>query len=766
MNASQLTVFDNPGKGLWPQICKRPTADFTTIEPAVRAILRSVLDGGDKAVLDATERYDGVRMSSSRVPNDMLTNAAQQLTPLVADAIAAAMENIRQFHDAQRRRVLSMQTSPGVTCSLVSRPLERVGIYIPGGTAPLFSSVLMLAVPAITAGVKSIALATPPDRQTGLPHTTILAVAALCGITEVYCMGGAQAIAALAYGTETIAPVRKIVGPGNAWVTAAKQLVSLDACAIDLPAGPSEVLVFCDENADAYNVALDLLAQAEHGVDSQVMVVTTSRNVASNVQNEIIGLLPTMTRRETVTQAMVHARCVVFDDLDTAIDFVNVYAPEHLIIQTIDDDAVCERINHAGSIFLGSHTPESLGDYASGTNHTLPTGGWASSVSGVTLDTFQRTMTVQRASLDGLRQIAPIVEALALAEGLDGHAAAVTRRRAQAVGLRKIPNQLINLDMNENEWGSPFGDELHRYPDSKQQHLRSAIADLLSVPTECIVCGNGSDELIDLLIQDSSGPVVVPSPTFGMYARCAFARGREVLQVSRNYDGSVSLASLSVIPDGAIVFLCNPNNPTGTSMVPEVIVQYATSRPHVTVVVDEAYIDFSEDGSCVSFVQSTPNVVVLRTFSKAWGLAAFRCGVAIAAHDVVHRLDQLRAPYNVSGPAQQMVAQAIGSNRDWVKQCVVLIKQERERLSRCLSDSLFVRRVYPSQANFLFIEGLPSQPIEEMLSNAGIRVRTFHGDTNLVNHVRITVGTPQQNDRVIAALCDATADLPLERDLS
>ena len=761
-----MTVFDNPGRGLWPQICKRPTADFTAMEPAVRAILKSVRDGGDKAVLNATERYDGIRMSFTRVPEEMLTEAVEHLTPSIAHAISVAMENIRQFHGGQRRQVVSMQTSPGVTCSLVSRPLERIGIYIPGGSAPLFSSVLMLAVPAITAGVKSIALATPPDRQTGRPHTTILAAAALCGITEVHCVGGAQAIGALAYGTETIAPVRKIVGPGNAWVTVAKQLVSLDACAIDLPAGPSEVLVFCDENADAYNVALDLLSQAEHGADSQVMVVTTSRSLVGAVLNEMKGLLPTMTRMETVTQALVHARCVVFDDLDTAIDFVNVYAPEHLIIQTADDDAVCERINHAGSIFLGSHTPESLGDYASGTNHTLPTGGWARSVSGVTLDTFQRTMTVQRASLDGLRQMAPIVQALALAEGLDGHAAAVTRRRVPAGGLRTIPSQPLILDMNENEWGSPFGDDLHRYPDSKQQNLRSAIADLLSVPTECIVCGNGSDELIDLLIQDSSGPVVVPSPTFGMYARCAVGRGREVLQVSRNHDGSVCLATLSVIPDGAIVFLCNPNNPTGTGMDPELIVQFATSRPRVTVVIDEAYVDFSDGGSCVSIVQSTPNVVVLRTFSKAWGLAAFRCGVAIAAHDVVHRLDQLRAPYNVSGPAQQMVAHAIGSNRDWVKKCVVLIKQERERLRQCISDSFFVKRVYPSQANFLLIEGFSSQPIEEMLSNAGIRVRTFYGDTDLVNHVRITVGTPQQNDRVIAALCEAPAGLTFDWDLS
>lgn len=422
-----MKLINVPSEDQWPDLLRRPALDTEKLFDAVRSLINKVRTEGDRALLELEERFDAVRLSSLAVTPEEMEAASRQVAEPLKAAIRLAKQNIETFHSSQRFVGKKVETMPGVTCWQKAVGIEKVGLYVPGGTAPLFSTVLMLAVPAQIAGCREIVLCTPPD-QTGGVHPAILFAAQLAGVSRIYKVGGAQAIAAMAYGTESIPRVYKIFGPGNQYVTAAKLLVSLHGVAIDMPAGPSEVVVLADETAQPSFVAADLLSQAEHGVDSQVLLVTPSQWLQQAVKEEVEKQLAVLPRREIAACALANSRLIQVRNLDEAVRLVNAYAPEHLIIETAYYREVAEQITHAGSVFLGSLTPESAGDYASGTNHTLPTNGYARAYSGVSLDSFIRKITFQEIQAEGIQAIGPAIEEMAASEQLEAHKNAVTVR--------------------------------------------------------------------------------------------------------------------------------------------------------------------------------------------------------------------------------------------------------------------------------------------------------------------------------------------------
>ena len=422
-----MILVTYPDKAQWADLLKRPVMNTEDLFDTVRSVINRVKAEGDRAVLAYEEQFDKVQLVSLAVSEEEWAEADSLIDEELKQAIRLAKQNIETFHAAQRFEGKKVTTSAGVTCWQKAVPIEKVGLYIPGGTAPLFSTVLMLAVPAKIAGCGEIVLCTPPGRD-GKVHPAVLFAAKVAGVSRIFKAGGIQAIASMAYGTESVPRVYKIFGPGNQYVTAAKQLVSLRDVAIDMPAGPSEVEVLADETANPAFVAADLLSQAEHGVDSQAMLITTSESLLQAVKAEVERQLELLPRKEIVSKSLANSKLIVVRSLDEAIELTNAYAPEHLIVETADYLSVAERVVNAGSVFLGHLSPESAGDYASGTNHTLPTNGYAKAYSGVSLDSFIRKITFQEIQPEGIRHIGPAIEVMAANEHLDAHKNAITVR--------------------------------------------------------------------------------------------------------------------------------------------------------------------------------------------------------------------------------------------------------------------------------------------------------------------------------------------------
>lgn len=422
-----MNIIRYPEKANWNELLARPVLNTETLNDTVCEILSHIRKEGDKAVLEYEEKFDKVRLSSLCVTEEEFAKAEKEVSIELKAAIMLAWNNIRTFHESQRFIGKKVETLPGVTCWQKAVAIEKVGLYIPGGTAPLFSTVLMLATPAQIAGCKEIILCTPPDKNGNVP-AAILYAARTAGVSKVFKTGGVQAIGAMAYGTESIPKVYKIFGPGNQYVTAAKQMVSLHDVAIDMPAGPSEVEVLADETANPIFVAADLLSQAEHGVDSQAMLITTSEELLKEVEFEVNRQLSLLPRWEIAQKALEHSKLILVKNMEEAVELTNLYAPEHLIIETKDYAEIAEKITNAGSVFLGNLSPESAGDYASGTNHTLPTNGYAKAYSGVSLDSFIRKITFQEITSEGMKTIGPAIEVMAANESLNAHKNAVTVR--------------------------------------------------------------------------------------------------------------------------------------------------------------------------------------------------------------------------------------------------------------------------------------------------------------------------------------------------
>jgi histidinol dehydrogenase len=422
-----MKIYNYPKRETWPALCQRPEIELEFLESSVKNILNRIKVSGDRALIELTAQFDKVSISELRVTQQEIAEAEGRLPSSLKNAIQAAAANIEKFHATQKKDSINVETMPGVLCWRKGVAIEKVGIYIPGGSAPLFSTVLMLGIPAKLAGCKEVVLCSPPGKD-GKINDAILFAARLVGATKIFKAGGAQAIAALAYGTESIPAVNKIFGPGNQYVTKAKQLVNLQGTAIDMPAGPSEVLVVADSTADPVFVASDLLAQAEHGPDSQVVLVTLDTTMISKIEREITAQLAKLPRKEVANEALNQSLAILLSSEKEIVDFVNEYAPEHLILNTVDCDALSETIYNAGSIFLGPYSPESAGDYASGTNHTLPTNGFAKAYGGVSLESFMKYITFQKLTKKGIQTLGPIVETMASAEQLEGHKESISVR--------------------------------------------------------------------------------------------------------------------------------------------------------------------------------------------------------------------------------------------------------------------------------------------------------------------------------------------------
>lgn len=422
-----LSTIQFPDPSSWPLLLQRPVVDAAHLKEQVGKIMQLVKSGGDETLQRLTKELDGVSVEQLRIDSSVILAAEQELAPSLKQAIRTAADNIRRFHSTQMKQEERIETMPGIVCWRRSRPIEKVGLYIPGGTAPLFSTILMLGIPAHLAGCREIVLCTPPGKD-GKVHPAILFTAKEVGIDQIFRVGGAQAIAAMTYGTASVPKVHKIFGPGNQYVTAAKQWAQQEGVAIDMPAGPSEVCVWADATAMPHFVAADLLSQAEHGADSQVLLVTTSPELPAKVIAAIEEQLAVLPRAEFARQAMQNSKAMVVQSQEEALQLVNAYAPEHLIIACEQAEQLAEGVVNAGSVFLGNYSPESVGDYASGTNHTLPTNGYARAYSGVSVDSFVKKITYQQLTKEGLTLLAPTVVAMAEAEGLQAHARAVQIR--------------------------------------------------------------------------------------------------------------------------------------------------------------------------------------------------------------------------------------------------------------------------------------------------------------------------------------------------
>ncbi|GAA3508077.1 histidinol dehydrogenase [Aquimarina addita] len=417
----------SPDKNTWPALLQRPTQTVADIEGVVLDVFNEVKNQGDSAISAYTQKFDKVILDTIVVSAQEIDEAKNVVNSDLKEAIRLAKSNIEIFHSAQKTAKVSVETSNGVACWQEKRPIQKVGLYIPGGTAPLFSTILMLAVPATIAGCSEIVLCTPPNAE-GKINPAILYTAELCGVTKIYKVGGIQAIAGMTFGTETIPQVYKIFGPGNQFVTVAKQLATKFGVAIDMPAGPSELLVVADDTADAAFIASDLLSQAEHGKDSQVLLVSTSKEMIELVEKEVDKQCASLPRKEIATAAIANSKLIYVENDEEALALINEYGPEHFIVCVADEDFYVDNITNAGSVFIGNYTPESAGDYASGTNHTLPTNGYAKQYSGVHLDSFMKAMTFQKISAVGIQQIGQAIELMAEAEGLQAHKNAVTLR--------------------------------------------------------------------------------------------------------------------------------------------------------------------------------------------------------------------------------------------------------------------------------------------------------------------------------------------------
>ena len=773
-----LQTYITPDKKTWPALMLRATDNDTVIEQRVRTILERIRQGGDEALCAITTEIDGRCPESLQVSEAEFTEAESLVSDELKAAIRQAASNISAFHKAQHTTAVDVCTMPGVHCRRRVLPIRRVGLYIPGGSAPLFSTILMLALPAQIAGCEEIVLCTPCDRTTGKVNPVVLYTAQLCGVRTIYKLGGAQAIAAMAYGTESIERVYKIFGPGNRYVTKAKQMVSAQGTAIDMPAGPSEVMIMADDSARPDFVAADFLSQAEHGPDSQSLLVCRSQEFAEQVNAEIVRQLALLPRADIATRSLENSRIVVFDDIDTMVAFANDYASEHLIIAMDDAWAVADRITAAGSIFVGHYSPESAGDYASGTNHTLPTMGLANAYSGIGLDSFMHAITYQELTQEGLNSLSSTIIRMAEAEGLDAHANAVKVRVAsKGSGNSENPNCPLSnirpniaalkpystardeykgsigiyLDANEN----PFDNGYNRYPSTAlKEQVRSAIAQKKGVNPARLFLGNGSDEAIDLLFRVFCRPgidnIVSIAPTYGMYSVCAAINDIECREVMLGEDFSLPVEALLSATDmqSKLLFVCSPNNPTANAFPREQIVSLVSRFPGI-VVVDEAYIDFSSVPSMVELIGQYPNLIVLQTLSKAYGLAGLRIGLAFAEERIIRLFEQVKYPYNIGTDTLSLALRLLAT--DITPQVQTLIA-ERERVAAALTELPYIEKVYPSDANFLLVKTARPRELYDYLIAHELIVRDRSRTPGCEGTLRITIGTPEENDRLIEEL--------------
>lgn len=784
------------------QLLKRPAATENTERASdVARYIAQIRADGDASARALTRRFDGVELGDLKVTDAEFDACDAQLTDELKQAMRAAFARIKHFHAACAPPALAVETAPGVLCERLVVGIDRVGLYVPAGSAPLPSTALMLGVPAMLAGCQEIVLCSPADTN-GHVHPTVLYAAKLCGINQVFKLGGVQAIAAMAFGTESVPKCDKLFGPGNAWVTEAKLQVSLTAegAAIDMPAGPSEVLVIADADANSEIVAADLLSQAEHGPDSQVVLLSDSANLITQVIAALARQLAALARSEIARASLVHSRLILTANINQAVKVSNQYAPEHLILNLRNARDYLAQVRNAGSVFLGALTPESTGDYNAGTNHVLPTYGHARAYSGVSVQSFVKLITVQTLSAQGLTAIGPEAITFARAEGLEAHALAVVKRlellehtldavppvlnasvltlaRPEFLGFKGYSSARMEasegalfLNANESPWppGAPQDEPnaLNRYPEPQPKILRQRLAELYGVTVDSLLIGRGSDELIDLLTRAfcraGIDRVLIMPPTFGMYKVCANIQGADVIEVpllaANNFAPDWAAARAALSKGVKLAYVCTPNNPTGGAVNFTQLREFIVSASgRAVIVVDEAYFEFSENESATKFLAEFDHVVVLRTLSKAYGLAGARIGCVIAHPQVINLLRTLMAPYPIGSP---VVLAALRGLQDLplVASRITLLIAQRKRIANALENLAGVLKVSPSVANFLTFEVTDAKAVYQHMAAQGVVVRDVSHYSGLAQNLRVSVGTPAENTQFLSALAAALSE--------
>jgi histidinol dehydrogenase len=767
----------------------------------VRRILADVRTGGDSAVARWTEKIDGKRIDDPSVPAAEWRAAYDRLPEGLKRSLTLAAERIRAFHSRQPIPAWTTGELGGTLGQLVT-PLRRAGVYVPGGTAPLPSSLLMSAIPAKVAGVAEVIVVTPPGREGGAVPDVVLACAHLAGVSALYRIGGAQAVAALAFGTETIERVDKIVGAGNLFVTLAKQQV-FGLVGLDGLAGPTETVVVADDTADPEWIAADLLAQAEHDRLATAILLTPSRGLAEKVQAQAARQIESRGRAEIIAASLAgQSGIVITPDLAAAAAAADRYAPEHLCLSVADPEVWQERIRCAGGLFLGERSFEVLGDYTAGPSHVMPTGGTARFASPLNVLDFVRITNLIALDEATAAEISPHAETIARAEGLDSHAEAARLRAAAgaprpaggepfrflprgcepeaysavipfevyAARFRKSKTRIVKLDANENPYGMSkraleriaAGKYFSIYPDPQNTLLRRRLGEFLGLPPERIFPGAGADELIDVLLSVAADPgdvVIDCPPTFGMYSFSAGVHRLRTVRVGRNPDFSLDVgrieAAVRAEARAKVLFLCSPNNPDG-SVIPDEALRRLLRLP-VLVVLDEAYIEFAETGrppretGRIGWTLEYENLAVIRTFSKWAGLAGLRIGYGAVPASLMGRMLTVKQPYNVNAAAYP-AAMASLDDYSALQKKFARIVAERERMFGRL-QKIPGLTVYPSRSNFLLcrIRNRDARALQAELAERGILVRHFDRP-GLRDCLRISVGKPKDTDAVVKAL--------------
>jgi histidinol dehydrogenase len=761
------------------ELSERSTSSDNAVRKRTAAILGRVRAEGDGALIALAAELDGVALQSLAVPRDVRAHALATLDAPVRAALERAAANIEAVHRAFLPRTTELEVEPGVIVGRRPDPLDSVGVYAPGGRAAYPSSVLMGVVPARVAGVKRIVLCSPPGANE-LPSQVVLAAGELAGVSEVYAIGGAGAIAAMAYGTQTIAPVSRIVGPGNAYVAEAKLQLS-GVTGIDSPAGPSELLIIADASARATSVARELLAQAEHDPRAAVVVIALEESIARAICDATESLLASEPRRAIITEALAARGALLWSEsLEDAIAFSNVYAPEHLLLALRDPDAALEGVRNAGTVFLGATTSVAFGDYMTGANHVLPTGGLARSYSGLSTLDFVRWTTYQRVTPAAASDLAASVAALAEREGLPAHAAAA-REAGRASGeeegsatcsrgaararatLRDLslyrPNRApsaLDLSDNTNRWGVPpfaalaleelDAERVTRYPSVYTPELKDALAHYAGVREDEVVIGCGSDDILDSAIRAFAEPgdtLAFPNPTFGM------------LPIWAQMNGLVAIPAVGIdallAARARVTYLCSPNNPTGIALTRAEIAR-VVERAAGIVILDEAYAEFSND-RWLGEAPAHPRLIVTRTMSKAFGLAGMRVGYATGAANTVLPIEKARGPYMVSAAAERAALAALRNDLAWVRTHIDAAKESRARFAKELGAAGIA--FIPSSANFIFVPVPSAEAIATAMRATGVAVRPFVVVNGIGDGVRITVAPWPMMEIALRALRDA-----------
>jgi histidinol dehydrogenase len=796
-------AISQSGLAEWLSGLRAPTPDADAAE-----IVSRVRRDGDAALRALSRELDGVELDELFVAEKEIAGAGELVSPDLRRALETSAVAVRRYHADQRAMLLGerrVRTAPGVVAWRRWVPLQRAGGYVPGGRARYPSSVLMLGIPAALAGVDDLILATPPGPD-GQVDPAVLFAASLVGVRRILRVGGAQAIAALAYGTESVPRVDRIFGAGNAWVTAAKRLVAADT-PIDLPAGPSECVVVADATADPTLVAADLLAQAEHGPDSLAVLVTDAPDLADSVGSALLDQAATLATGERAVAALRQwGRCVLVDDLDDAIEVADAIAPEHLSLQCRDPERLANLARNAGAIFVGPWAAVAAGDYATGTNHVLPTGGAARACGGVGVESFGHWVEVQRVSASGVARLAPVVEAIAAAEGLPAHGASVRLRAERATivapderddplellrrpgpvvaypaepsdedvaaSLGLPPERVARHDLNTLGGASLPGVaaglrgyepwRAATYGDMAYRKLRAALGARRGVEGRRILPGAGADELIRIVATATLGPgdaALVPSPTFGMFSvETRLAGGRAVELPRRDLGERQPVEDLRAFAEREtvrLVWLCSPNNPTGDRYPLEEVRRLADGLPAL-VLVDEVYLEFAEadtgeppdSESAIRLQSELPNIVVLRSLSKSYGMAGARVGYLVLPDGLAERFDALRLPLSVSGPAEAIALGVLADEAAATQRRRQMVA-ERRRIAAAL-EALGCR-VLPSVTNFVAFRPPDAHALAGALASRGLIVREYD-DGPMAGWLRANALDADRTSHLIEAL--------------